>query len=510
MTMKETTKPEPGGANTYSATVPSNGFSLAQKDDRTVRPLRERQVLHVLIGGEQDDKNLVLEKVRTHHFSSPATLKLFNWTLNIFLNGKTITEQAVISAIQIQAKPAEYEDMMNLLAEVMLTPVNDTVENAYDDLQNAYLLRLIHQEILLRGTTMFHSNATPEQLINHITTMMTSLETGEEAVDFKQHLHSVVDKILNPKAESGGLMTGLKDYDAQFGGVKQDRMYVIGGYNGSGKTAKMIDLICRLCLYHMYWLLPDGQKNDDGTRWDYARGYKIAIKFFSLEMSEERIIFRIISWLTQITGYQLENQGIKNAQGEWLVAQLTDKQRDDVLDAYAKAKEWPLEITYTTASAKTLKLIGKKFALKNKGKHLIYILDHLGMVDKEGKDNRIAFDENMEMMKSFQRDHKASTFPLIQLSKDTEKGKDAEKRFFRPNNSHLMESVGVEAMADAIILTWRPGKKWNEIPYDGNTKWNCQNKLIDIVGKNRDGKAYCDIIYDCRIEYNTLMNYLDF
>jgi replicative DNA helicase len=148
-----------------------------------------------------------------------------------------------------------------------------------------------------------------------------------------------------------------------------------------------------------------------------------------------------------------------------------------------------------------MKLKGKHFALKNKGKHLIYVLDHLGEVDGEKTNIRIETDQAMSAMKSFCKDYDATSIVLSQLSKAVIDEKNRINSF-RPNASHVMESVGVQAKSDVMILLWRPEIYFDYVSYDGNPSWTTAGKLVPIVVKNRDGQAPYDIVMGHQIQYN--------
>jgi replicative DNA helicase len=501
-----TTKTTNGSA--LSAVKPGLMNGLGMMDilaERIRKEHLEREILHKVMDTDHGTQGVILERLRSIHFTNPEYVTLFQYVAELYTLNKSISADNVQNMVTMRAKPQEYQSLIMALSEVMQEPLSsESPDNIIEELDVTYKQRTVYNEVFLMANRMFMQNEPFEAVVEHISNAIMKMDTNTHEVTLPQAVDQAEQMVFRPEQGDRGLLIGLSDWDQQFGGIKRDRVYTIGGYTGSGKTAKMIDLIGRLCIRHHYHLDPDtGKPNTDGAE-------KIAIQFFSLEMSEVRIVFRLTSWLAGITEHVLTNQGVFKPNGDPLVHQLDPIETDRVLKAMAAIKKWPLEIVYTSLSSSSIRTKGKKFALKNKGKHLIYILDHIGEVEKTTVDNRIEFDKVMDACKSFARDHKGSVFPLIQLEKATEKGPDAEKRFYRPGKGNVMESVGVEAKSDVLILCWRPAKKWKEIAYDGNPKWSCVGKIIDIVEKNRDGLSFNDIVYACDIQYNRIRDNAEF
>lgn len=230
----------------------------------------------------------------------------------------------------------------------------------------------------------------------------------------------------------------------------------------------------------------------------------VAICFFSLEMSTPRIVQRVYSRIAHVS---VNRQDDHKKPGH---TPLTQNEQNRLVQAFGDLAAWSdqgaWKVEYASISARQIRSRGRRFALQNKGKHLVFILDHIGLVDKTSADNRVEFDRIMDALKDLQRQYGATTIPLIQLKKETESPSN-RTNYYRPNSSFIMESVGVEAMADAVILLWRPSKFHKEfptIPYAGVPDWDPQGKLVGIIAKNRDGAAHNDIIWQANMAFNEL------
>lgn len=455
--------------------------------DRIAQPLKEKQILKALVTGDGDTQVEIFDKLRHTHLSDKQHRAIYNHLTDLYVKSKEVNPDSLLSKIRLSAKPGDYEELVAQWQEILEVPVSDSVGNILDVLYTTRKNRILHAEIFGTANRLFMQNEdSVDSIVKKIADAIISMEDEKEGISVAEANRTVVERALNPEKASTGLLTGLRDWDMQFGGFKKNKMIGVAGYSGSGKTAWVIDMICRLMRRHLG---------------------KVAIQFFSLEMSEEDIVTRIICWLAEITEHQLANQSEQNfAAG--ITTPLSDDQRDRLLDAKAELDTWApyLEIVYQSLDDHSIKAKGRRFALKNSDKHIIHFLDHLGEVKGNGKDNRSKFDDAMDAMKDFCRDHKATSVALIQLAKETEQSKEQEDRYYRPKKGFVMESVGVEAKCDILALLWRPGKKWETIAYDGEDYYYVRNLMFMIVEKNRGGKMGNDIIFQCQIQFNQLFD----
>lgn len=253
--------------------------------------------------------------------------------------------------------------------------------------------------------------------------------------------------------------------------ITYDRFITIGGSSGSGKTAFSIFLIDRLC--SMY-------------------ADKLEIMFISLEMSEKRILSRLLSLHL--------GKPIKS------ISNNIDLYMDKILDFRSKVKDYPLEIIYTDLDVQKLNSILQGFSnrVKHKGKIPVLFLDHFGEVagldELSAKSN---VDKITSAIKSFCK-RGGCAFGLTQLRKDL-KDKKNKPTWYKPSNAYIMNSQSVEARSDAIIHLWRPEHdNFNEIVYEQENiiyEINTRNSICLVLDKNRDDEK-SEIWLDCNIGIN--------
>jgi replicative DNA helicase len=435
----------------------------------------EREVLHLALMHPESQPR-IFDEVKNHYFYEGDHEALFSLMSHIYLNQWDLNPSSLQHFIQTTVKPGKIEDLEVTLARVMQVSALDTLDNILQVLQELYRSRLIHGKVFIEASQQFLQNKPIEQVIDTISNALINVDTGKKTLSTKDVARRTLEEILNPQAAPPSLKTDLIGWDEQFGGIVKDRLYAIGALGRTGKTALLTFLIKQLCKTY-----PD----------------KIAVQFFSFEMSEARVIRRIVSSETFLTENQLTHRAMPLKQHE----------QNKVIDAMLEIEQYPLEIVYQTLDISQMKLKVKNFALRNKGKHLIIMTDHIGKIGYKSDDQRVKIIEACEMHKSFCRDYEASVIMLSQLKKELEDSNKYGSTWHRPNVSHLMESGSIFTESDMVGLLWRPEIYAGNIHYDGNPNWDTAGKMILLNEKNRDGQAPNDIIFNCDIRFNHFEDY---
>ena len=446
-------------------------------DDRLNSTEKEFQVINEIITSKTVQLDYFHE-VKADLFHDIINKEIYN-ILNLMIEqGKDINVTAIRSFIKLNVHPQQVRQIEDQIDIALSYGASDTFGNLLKDLDTLRKNRILFEEIIGTAKTKFMNNEPIEDIIQDITHSIISMESGkEDRTTYADHVDMTMAQIEDPDKHGDFIKLRWEEWNSQFGGIIKDRYYLIGGESGSGKTAVVSDLISQISQDH---------------------GDKIAILFFSYEMSQSRVIGRLISKEVRFTERQLKQRFKK----------LTESEIRRVRESVERIKSYPLEIIYQTLSDNELKMRTRRFALKNKGKHLIIFLDHIGLVDGNEKDMRVKTIRTSKVMKSFATDYKASVFVLTQLKKELTDSNNSnnQKYFHRPNDSHIMESGSLKADADVVALLWRPDMRNAVIAYDGNSNFDVRGKLIMCNYKNRDGQAPTDLIFGCDIKYSHIYN----
>lgn len=249
-----------------------------------------------------------------------------------------------------------------------------------------------------------------------------------------------VDELARRSDEIYGVPTGLKDLDRLLGGLQKSDLIIIAGRPGMGKTGFML-----------------------GAARHAALNYKKHIAIFSLEMSNEQLVQRLISQQTGIESQKLRSGKLE--EDEWsLFAQAVD-----VLGSTNIFLDDTPAITPLQMRTKCRRL------------HLEYhldliIVDYLQLMSGDSRnDNRVQEVSYISRyLKVLARELNVPVLAAAQLSRAVEQRTDKV-----PMLSDLRESGSLEQDADVVMFISRP----NALEEDNPRQMVAQV----IVAKHRNG-----------------------
>ncbi|MDR1192570.1 MAG: replicative DNA helicase [Peptococcaceae bacterium] len=192
--------------------------------------------------------------------------------------------------------------------------------------------------------------------------------------------------------------------------------------------------------------------------------YKAPVALFSLEMSREQLLIRLISSRADIEQTVLRNGRLKGDEWEKLV------------EAAAVLSQAPIYID-DTPGITVAELRSRARRLKAERELSLILVDYLQLMQgdrRSGENRQQEISEISRSLKALARELKVPVIALSQLSREVEKTGDK-----RPGLSHLRESGALEQDADLVMFIFR------EEYYDKNT----ENPGIAeiIVAKHRNG-----------------------
>lgn len=234
-----------------------------------------------------------------------------------------------------------------------------------------------------------------------------------------------------------GLQTGIKTFDEGHGGLHKGRYIALGGRPSTGKTA----LVCQMALN----ITQTGK----------------AVLFISIEMTEDRIIGRMASCMSEVS-YQ-----------RFLHGHLSGEERSRFRRAVSLIKTLPIIITCPTdidgvGIRSMIRKMKRKFNIE------LAIVDYIQLTSIPQRVD--AKDAIAYTSKQIQKAGKETGVPIIVLS---QLNREAD-RSVRPKMSNLKESGQIEQDADVIDLLWA-----EEDP----TKLEAGHglKVVLSMEKNKDG-----------------------
>lgn len=249
-----------------------------------------------------------------------------------------------------------------------------------------------------------------------------------------------ITKLYENKAGLTGLPTGFRDLDRMTSGLQPSDLILVAARPSMGKTAFTLNIAQNVGV----------------------RQHK-TVAFFSLEMSQEQLVQRLLCQIAHIDSQKLRT-GQLNSDEEWTC----------LTDACDKLYESPIYID-DTPGISVAEMRSKARRLKSEHGLDLIIVDYLQLMQGRNAESRQQeISEISRSLKALARELKVPLIALSQLSRSVESRQDK-----RPMLSDLRESGALEQDADIVSFLYR------EDYYDKET----ENQHITevILAKHRNG-----------------------
>ncbi len=282
-----------------------------------------------------------------------------------------------------------------------------------------------------------------EQTEKRIFDLVQRRNTGE-FVPIKQVVLNAIQKIESASRTKGnvtGIATGFKDLDYQTSGFQPSDLILIAARPSMGKTAFVLNIAQYM-----------------------AFRSQETVAVFSLEMSKEQLVNRLLSMESGVDAQKLRNGNLSDGEWERLVEGAEGVARSNLI-----IDDTP-GITLAELRSKC-----RKYKLENNLQ--IVMIDYLQLMSGSGRSTDSRQQEISDIsrgLKSLARELNVPVVALSQLSRAVEQRPD-----HRPMLSDLRESGAIEQDADVVMFIYR----------DSYYNRDSENKdLAEInVAKQRNG-----------------------
>ncbi len=244
-------------------------------------------------------------------------------------------------------------------------------------------------------------------------------QRGSNYFDMHSILMPVMAQIEELKARGEavtGVPTGFTDLDKMMAGMQGSDLIIIAGRPAMGKTSFVMNIAANAAMEH---------------------GAPVAV--FSLEMSKEQLVTRLLSSTARIDANKLRTGFIQTDDFGRLI---------QVADALSKT---PIYVDDTPALS-ILSLRSKARRLKREKNIQVLIVDYLQLMRGEGDiENRVQ--EISQISRGLKAVAKELNIPVLALSQLSRKLEERPDK--RPILSDLRESGAIEQDADLVLFVFR-------------------------------------------------------
>ncbi|MBE6585606.1 MAG: replicative DNA helicase [Ruminococcaceae bacterium] len=279
-----------------------------------------------------------------------------------------------------------------------------------------------------------------------------TIAQGKDTKNFR-HIRDVLNDVYahlyelnNDKEATQGTSTGFSGLDRVLAGMSKSDLVLVGARPGMGKTSFCLNIATNVA----------------------AQTGK-AVCIFSLEMSAEQLVNRIISSEAMVDSYKLRT------------GELTPEDWENVAAAAARLAKCNILIDDTAGITVT----GMKAKLRRVKDLGLVVIDYLQLMQGDKHtDNRVQ--EVGDISRGMKLLAKELMVPVIccsQLNRGVEGRSDK-----RPMMSDLRESGTIEQDADVILLLFRD--EYYKVNESGTPNMDAESNIVEvIVAKNRHGST---------------------
>lgn len=245
-----------------------------------------------------------------------------------------------------------------------------------------------------------------------------------------------LDELQKSSGKLRGVPSGFKDLDAKLAGFQDSNLIILAARPGQGKTGLALNIAQHV-----------------------AVKLGLPVGFFSLEMSKEELVDRLLVGQADIDAWKLKTGRFSENDKDWEKLSL----------AMGELAEAPIYIDDTPGlSISEMRTKARRLQMEHGLKFIM--VDYLQLMRGRTMDNRVQeVSEISQSLKNLARELKVPVLALSQLSRAVE-----SRNSRKPQLADLRESGAIEQDADVVMFLYRE---------DGE---NQENVTLDIQ-KHRNG-----------------------
>lgn len=402
-----------------------------------------------VLGSMLVDKDAVItaiEVLKSEDFYRDDNKEIYEAMFELYSLGKHIDSITLADQLRLRGSLEKVGGTQYIVSLIDLVPTTSNIENYVKIVKEKSTVRKLikaSNDIIKLGYSQSEEVDTLiEKAQKDIFDILQDRNTKGYA-SIKEILVTTFDIIENTfknKSKVSGLETGFVDLDNQISGLNKSDLLIVAARPAMGKSAFVLNIATFV-----------------------AKHLKVPVMIFSLEMSKEQMVNRILCSESEVDSRKIKNADLTSE--DWLKLGNTSGMLADI----------PLYIDDTPGlSSAELRAKCRKAKLeKNIG---LVIIDYLQLMESKNKSSSRQ-QEITEISRSLKILAKELSIPVIalsQLSRATESRID-----HRPMLSDLRESGAIEQDADIVMFLHR------EDYYNPDT--DKKNTAEVIVAKNRSG-----------------------
>lgn len=380
----------------------------------------ERSVLGAILI-DRDALPRVVDFLRPEHFYQDSHQRIYRAVLDLYEKG------APIDLVTLSEKLKEHKDLVKVGGSAYISGLTSAVPTAANVEHYGRIthdLAIKRELIRIAGETAgeaFDESRTAQEVLDRSEQLLFSLS--------QKHMQRVFVPIRDALAESfdrldelhkageglRGVPSGFADLDDTLAGMQDSNLLVLAGRPGLGKTALALNIAQHAAVVQ-----------------------RLPVGVFSLEMSQEEVVDRLLVSQADIDAWRLKT------------GKLTAEDFEKLSNAMGVLAEAPLYID-DTPGLSVLEMRTKARRLMSEVGLKLLIVDYLQLAVGRNLENRVQeVTEISQGLKNLAKELRIPILTLSQLSRAVE-----HRGSKQPQLADLRESGAIEQDADVVMFLFR-------------------------------------------------------
>ncbi|MCL5675707.1 MAG: replicative DNA helicase [Patescibacteria group bacterium] len=414
-------------------------------------PPHSLEVEQSVLGAILIDKNAVVEVagfLLPEHFYENSHSLIFSAMLSLYEKREPI-DLVTISEVLKKKKALEDIGGVAYLSELAAkVPTASHVENYGHIVKDYHTKRELIKQAGKVVEWAFDMASDVKDVLDKTEQSIFSISQAHLTQNFVQLSEALaesfdrLDEIQKKSGSLRGVATGFKDIDNKLAGLQQSNLVVLAARPGMGKTALVLNIAQNVAVKE-----------------------KQAVGIFSLEMSKEEVVDRLLVAQADIDAWRLKT------------GKLEEEDFDKLQEAMGVLGDAPIFIDDTPgASVMEMRTKARRLQVEHGLKLLIVDYLQLAYAGKNFENRVQEVSYVSQSLKNLARELKIPVLAVSQLSRAVE-----ARGTKIPQLADLRESGAIEQDADVVMFLYRPEEE------EGSEKNVTQYPMKLLVAKHRNG-----------------------
>jgi replicative DNA helicase len=369
----------------------------------------------------------VLDLIAAQTFYAEKHRIIYQAMMELFIKGDPIDLLSLSSRLTEKNQLEQVGGRSYLAELVNAVPSSANVKHYAEIIQKKYMLReLIGASDFIAGLGYDEAEELEEILdkAEKKIFQVTNYSGVHKFVELKDTLGEAwerLDRLHKSKNEMRGIPTGFKDIDIKLAGLQKSDLIILAARPSMGKTSLALDIARQTAVHH-----------------------NIPVGIFSLEMSSQQLIDRMLAAEARVDAWKLRTGALT-----------LESDFDKIRDSLERLSKAPIYVDDQPGN-NILKMRAVARRLKaDKGLGLI-IVDYLQlMVPTQSRNSDNVVQQVTEISRSLKNLARELDVPVLALS---QLSRAVEQRGGRPRLSDLRDSGSIEQDADVVMFIHREDK----------------------------------------------------